>query len=298
MFEMPNTNPSTTSAALLADKLTRARERAWCDYAFFVGATEENARYLGELERLPGCAGVKIFMGSSTGSLLVADDEGLRLVLENGRRRVAVHAEDEARLRERLSLVPEGADVALHPVWRDVETATRATERLMRLARETARRVHVLHVTTAEEMDILKAHKDIATVEVTPQHLTLQAPECYERLGTLAQMNPPIREARHRQGLWEGVRQGIVDVIGSDHAPHTREEKARPYPKSPSGMPGVQTLVPVHADACRRRAADPGALHRPHQRRPGARLRHRGQGPASPPATMPISPSSTARPFA
>jgi dihydroorotase len=245
VFEMPNTNPSTTTAALLADKLTRAKGRAWANHAFFVGATEENARYLGELERLPGCAGVKIFMGSSTGSLLVADDHALRLVLENGRRRVAVHAEDEARLRERLSLVPEGSDVSLHPVWRDVETATRATERLMHLARETGRRVHVLHVTTAEEMDILGANKDIATVEVTPQHLTLAAPECYEKLGTLAQMNPPIREARHRQGLWEGVRQGIVDVIGSDHAPHTREEKARPYPKSPSGMTGVQTLVPI-----------------------------------------------------
>ncbi len=245
VFEMPNTRPATTTAALLADKMARAAGRAWCNYAFFIGATEENARYLGELERLPGCAGVKVFMGSSTGSLLVADDEGLRLVLENVRRRVAVHAEDEARLRERLALVPEAADAAMHPVWRDVETATRASERLIRLARETRRRVHVLHVSTAEEMDILAANRDIVTVEVTPQHLTMNAPDCYKRLGTLAQMNPPIRDMRHRQALWEGVRQGLVDVIGSDHAPHTREEKAQPYPRSPSGMPGVQTLVPV-----------------------------------------------------
>ncbi|MBX6323708.1 MAG: dihydroorotase [Rhodospirillaceae bacterium] len=245
VFDMPNTRPGTTTAALLADKMARAGSRAWCNYAFFVGATEDNADELGELERLPGCAGVKVFMGSSTGNLLVADDEALRLVLESVRRRVAVHAEDEARLRERLALVGEGADVALHPEWRDAETARRATERLMRLARETRRRVHVLHVSTAEEMDLLQEHRDIATVEVTPQHLTMNAPDCYRRLGTLAQMNPPIRDMRHRQALWEGVRQGVVDVIGSDHAPHTREEKARPYPNSPSGMPGVQTLVPV-----------------------------------------------------
>ncbi|MEX2009007.1 MAG: dihydroorotase [Dongiaceae bacterium] len=248
VFEMPNTNPSTLSRADLADKLARARGRAWCDHAFFIGAAAENAAQLGELERLPGCAGVKVFMGSSTGSLLVADDAGLREVLRNGRRRVAVHAEDEARLKERFELARAGGDVALHPEWRDVETAVLATRRLLLLARESGRRVHVLHVTTAEEMEILAAAKDVATVEVTPQHLTLVAPDCYARLGTLAQMNPPIREARHRDGLWRGIAQGIVDCIGSDHAPHTAAEKARPYPESPSGMPGVQTLLPLLLD--------------------------------------------------
>jgi dihydroorotase len=217
-------------------------------YAFFIGAAAENAAQLGELERLPGCAGVKVFMGSSTGSLLVPDDAGLRDVLRNGRRRVAVHAEDEVRLKERFELVRAGGDVSLHPLWRDVETAVMATRRLLRLARESGRRVHVLHVTTAEEMEILAAAKDIATVEATPQHLTLAAPECYVRLGTFAQMNPPIREARHRDGLWRGIAQGIVDCIGSDHAPHTAAEKARPYPESPSGMPGVQTLLPLLLD--------------------------------------------------
>jgi dihydroorotase len=248
VFEMPNTQPSTLSEADLAEKLERARGRAWVDHAFFVGAAAENLEQLSRLERLPGCCGVKIFMGSSTGSLLVEDDETLLEVLRAGQRRVAVHSEDEARLRERLALVRDGAEPERHADWRDVETALKATRRLIGLARQAARRIHVLHVTTAEEMPLLAAHKDLVSVEVTPQHLTLAAPDCYREFGTLAQMNPPIREASHREALWRAVNQGIVDVIGSDHAPHTREEKAKPYPRSPSGMPGVQTLLPLLLD--------------------------------------------------
>jgi dihydroorotase len=248
VFEMPNTDPPTTTEAALQDKLERALGRAWCDYAFFVGATEENAGALAGLERLPGCAGVKLFMGSSTGTLLVGEGEGVEAVLRGGKRRVAVHAEDEARLRERLPLVRDSGDPGLHPVWRDEETAFRASLRLLTLARRCGRPVHLLHVTTAEEMDLLAWHKDIATVEVTPQHLTLVAPDCYRELGTLAQMNPPIREARHRDALWRGIAEGIVDCLGSDHAPHTREEKCRSYPTSPSGMPGVETMLPLMLD--------------------------------------------------
>ena len=248
VFEMPNTNPATLTAGDIADKFARAKGRAWCDIAFFVGAAPENVDQLAEAERAPGCAGVKVFMGSSTGSLLVPDDEALEAVLRSGTRRVAIHAEDEARLRERLALVRDSGDVSLHPVWRDVETAVRATKRVLKLARTTGRRVHVLHVTTAEEMALLADAKDIATVEATPQHLTLVAPDCYRELGTLAQMNPPIRDSRHRDGLWQAVRDGVVDCIGSDHAPHTLEEKARPYPTSPSGMAGVQTLLPLLLD--------------------------------------------------
>jgi len=245
VFEMPNTSPNTDTPEALADKLARARGRAWCDHAFFLGATDANADRLGDWETLHGCAGVKVFMGSSTGSLLVEDDDVLRRVLAGGRRRVAVHAEDEARLRERKAIAEEKADPAAHPEWRDVETAARATRRLLTLARETGRRVHVLHVTTEEELPLLAEARDLASVEVTPQHLTLAAPDCYEGLGSFAQMNPPIREGRHRDALWRAVADGLVDVIGSDHAPHTREEKSRPYPQCPSGMPGVQTLVPV-----------------------------------------------------
>lgn len=248
VFEMPNTNPATIDAAAINDKLTRAEGRAWCDHAFFAGAAAENAEQLGELERLPGVCGVKIFMGSSTGSLLVHEEEHLRRVLKHVNRRVAVHSEDEARLRERFELVREGGKVSQHPEWRDVETAVRSTKRLLKLAREAGKRIHVLHITTAEEVPILAAAKDIATMEVTPQHLTLAAPYCYEELGSFAQMNPPIREARHRDALWEAVRLGIVDVVGSDHAPHSREEKQAPYPRTPSGMPGVQTLLPLLLD--------------------------------------------------
>lgn len=245
VFEMPNTDPPTTTVEAIEDKIRRATGRAWTDFAFYVGASPDNAEQLGMLERLPGVCGIKMFMGSSTGSLLVADDENVARVLRSGTRRVTVHSEDDMRLSERAALVKDGADVSMHPEWRDVETAVRCTQRLLALARAHRRRVHVLHVTTAEEMEILAQHKDIATVEVLPQHLTLAAPECYQRLGTLAQMNPPIREARHRDALWAAIAAGIVDCIGSDHAPHTLEEKARPYPRSPSGLTGVQTLLPL-----------------------------------------------------
>jgi len=248
VFEMPNTNPTTSDAAALADKLARARGRAWCDYAFYVGATGDNGPALARLETSAGCAGVKIFMGASTGSLLVADDAHLEIALRAGRRRVAIHAEDEPRMQERRALVAAGGGPGLHPIWRDEESALRATRRALGLARKTRRPVHILHVTTGDEMPLLAEHKDIATVEVTPQHLTLAAPECYERLGTFAQMNPPIRAEKHRALLWQALADGIVDVIGSDHAPHTRAEKEKPYPTSPSGMPGVQTLVPVMLD--------------------------------------------------
>lgn len=247
VFEMPNTDPPTTTAERLADKVARARHRMHCDFAFYVGGTRENTMDLGSLERLPGCAGVKVFMGSSTGSLLVEDDEGVREVLRAVSRRAAFHSEDESRLRERAGLRGPG-DPRSHPVWRDDTAALVCTERLVRLAHETGKRVHILHVSTWQEIEFLTAHKDVASVEVTPHHLTLEAPGCYERLGTLAQMNPPVRDAPHREGLWRGVREGVVDIIGSDHAPHTRAEKDKPYPASPSGMTGVQTLVPVMLD--------------------------------------------------
>jgi dihydroorotase len=247
VFEMPNTNPPTTTTESIADKVARATGRAWTDFAFFVGATAENADDIGRLERSPGCCGVKIFMGSSTGNLLVPDDATVERILKSGSRRVAVHAEDEARLNERKPLSETGG-VSQHPIWRDVETARLATERVLAIARKTRRAVHVLHVTTAEEMVLLADRPSWVSVECTPQHLTLAAPEAYEQLGTYAQMNPPIREARHRDGLWQGLANGVVDVIGSDHAPHTAEEKARPYPESPSGMPGVQTLLPLMLD--------------------------------------------------
>lgn len=245
VFEMPNTNPLTLTQADLQAKFDLAKGRAWCDHAFFIGGAAENADRLHELERLPGCAGVKVFMGSSTGNLLVEDDPTLERIVRNGTRRMAVHAEDEPRLKERKHIADEAAHPRAHPVWRDETVCLKATQRVVGLARKYGRRVHVLHVTTAEEMEFLSQNKDIVTVEVTPNHLTLVAPDCYEKLGTRAQMNPPVREQRHQNGLWRAIAEGVVDVIGSDHAPHTLEEKAKTYPASPSGMPGVQTTLPL-----------------------------------------------------
>ncbi len=244
VFEMPNTNPSTVTPDLLQDKLDRARGRMDVDHAFYAGATHDNTALLPEMERMTGCCGVKVFMGASTGDLLVHDDAGVEAVIKSIKRRAAFHSEDEFRLAERRPLARTG-DWTSHPEVRDVETAVSSTRRLLRIARAAGKRIHVLHVTTAEELEILRQHKDVASVECLPQHLTLVAPDAYLRLKGYAQMNPPIREARHRDALWRAVNAGIVDVLGSDHAPHTAEEKARPYPASPSGMPGVQTLVPV-----------------------------------------------------
>ncbi|WP_136162051.1 dihydroorotase [Sphingomonas flavalba] len=247
VFEMPNTKPNTDTAEALADKLKRARHRMWCDHAFYVGATAANAEGLAELERIPGAAGVKIFMGASTGDLLVSDDGNLARVLASGHRRVAIHAEDEPRMNAREGERIPG-DPASHPIWRDDESALLATRRILRLAREAGRRIHILHISTPAEFALIAQNKDIASCEVTPQHLTMAAEDVYPRLGTFAQMNPPIRSAAHRDGLWYWLNQGVPDVLGSDHAPHTREEKAKPYPQSPSGMPGVQTLLPLLLD--------------------------------------------------
>jgi dihydroorotase len=224
-FEMPNTSPLTLGKADLEDKLARSAGRAWCDHAYFVGGSEDNVADLAELEHLPGCAGVKVFMGSSTGSLLADKDELLARILAK-----------------------EAGHPRAHPVWRDEEAALRATKRIVNLATAAGRPVHVLHITSAEELAYLGQHKDVATVETTLNHLTMAAPECYERLGSKAQMNPPVREERHRDALWRAIADGTIDVIGSDHAPHTLEEKQRPYPSSPSGMPGVQTVLPLLLD--------------------------------------------------
>jgi dihydroorotase len=244
VFEMPNTKPNTDSADAVADKLRRAHHRMHCDHAFYAGATTENAAILGDLERLPGVCGIKIFMGASTGSLLVADDAHLTQCLTHTRRRVAIHAEDEERMQARKHLAVAG-DWSSHAVARDAESARLATQRILAIARTTHARLHVLHITTGEEVDLLAANKDIATFEILPQHLTLHAPDCYERLKGFAQMNPPIRGIEHQTALWRAVNEGIVDIIGTDHAPHTRAEKEQPYPASPSGLTGVQTLVPI-----------------------------------------------------
>jgi dihydroorotase len=247
VFEMPNTVPPTTTRAAIEDKLARAKGRMHCDHAFYVGATPQNIGALAELEQMPGVCGIKAFLGSSTGTLLLNKSEDILAMLKAGKRRVAVHSEDEDRMIARKHLAERGKPQT-HPVWRDAEAARMSTERVLGLAKQAGRRLHVLHITTGDEIPLLAAAKDFSTAETTPQHLTLSAPECYERLGTYAQMNPPIRDESHRVALWDAVRSGVIDVIGSDHAPHTREEKDKVYPDTPSGMPGVQTLATILLD--------------------------------------------------
>jgi dihydroorotase len=247
VFEMPNTKPLTTTAEALAHKVSLARHRMFCDFAFFVGGTRDNIGDIPALEKLEGSAGMKVFMGSSTGDLLVDDGVSLDAIVAKISRRASFHAENEARLKSRMGIRRTG-DPSSHPEWRDAEAALIATVQLVALAEKHKKRVHVLHISTADEMAFLKDHKDYASVEVTPHHLTLEAPGCYERLGAYAQMNPPVRDASHRQAIWAALQSGVVDVIGSDHAPHTREEKEHVYPDTHSGMTGVQTLVPIMLD--------------------------------------------------
>lgn len=245
LFEMPNTDPSTTTLERLHDKVRRAHHRMHTDFAFYAGGAVDNVDDLVAMEKEPGCCGVKIFMGASTGSLLVSDDRDVEAILSRIARRAAIHSEDEHIMQANRGSRLRLGDPTCHHEVRDVESALSSTRRVLAIARRVRAKVHVLHITTADELPLLAANRDIATVEVLPNHLSLYAPDCYERLGAKAVQNPPIREKRHQDALWVAIRQGLVDVIGSDHAPHTLEEKAKPYPQCPSGTPGVQTLTPV-----------------------------------------------------
>ena len=244
VFEMPNTNPPTSSRSEFSNKLKLAKNRMYCNYAFYFGATPNNHKELSDLQDLEGCCGIKLFVGSSTGNLLVEREEDIEKVFQNSSKIVSVHSEDEEILNKRKKLIKEG-DVQSHLVWRNEECAISSTRKIVKIAERLKKKAHILHVTTKEEVDFLSQHKGNVSFEITPQHLTLTAPECYQKLGTYAQMNPPIRDKTHQNRLWYGVRNNFLDIIGSDHAPHLKENKDKNYPNSPSGMPGVQTLVPV-----------------------------------------------------
>lgn len=244
-FEMPNTKPPVTSLELLKQKYDLSEKRAHTHYAYYGGCVGTDLDELPRMEAFKNSPGIKVFMGTSTGGYLVDKDEVLDQILKKTKRRLVVHAEDEETLQARRHLIQEDPHPRTHYQWRNEQSAIRATERILKLARENNRKIHILHITTAEEIEILKKNKDVATFEILPQHLVLTAPECYERLGSLAQMNPPIRDKRHQEALWRAVVDGSVSVMGSDHAPHTLDEKSKPYPNSPSGLPGVQTTVPL-----------------------------------------------------
>ena len=249
IFEMPNTNPLTTTPEALDHKINRGIDTAYTDFAYYFGGTYQNSNNLSKWENLDAVCGIKIFMGASTGNLLSATDEEVEAVVSNGKRVIAVHAEDEFLMNEnKKTILKDSNDVGMHCKWRDVNSSLNATKRVVGLAKKHNRHVHVLHITTSDEMDFLRKNKDTATVEVLPNHLTLSAPDCYEQLGTLAQQNPPIREKHHQDALWKAIEDGTVDIVASDHAPHTLDEKSGTYPNTPSGTPGVQTLLPIMLD--------------------------------------------------
>ncbi len=244
LFEMPNTNPPTSNLIEFKKKLQAAKNRMHSNYAFYFGATPNNTEQLAQLKNVEGCCGVKLFAGSSTGNLLVDKEADIEKVISCSDRIVSIHSEDEDIIKLRKKFIRQG-DVHSHPDWRNVECAISSTRRVVKIAERYNKRIHVLHVTTKEEVDFLAMHKKNVTFETTPQHLTLYAPDCYDKLGTYAQMNPPLRSKEHYDRLWVAIKNNIVDVLGSDHAPHLKEDKEKEYPKSPSGMPGVQTIFPV-----------------------------------------------------
>ena len=244
VFEMPNTNPPTANMKEFNNKLNLAKNRMYSNYAFYFGATPDNSLDLANLKGLDGCCGVKLFAGSSTGNLLVDKEEDIEKVFQNTSKIVAVHSEDEEIINLRKKLIEIG-NVHTHPVWRNEECAISSTRRIVKIAKRLNKKAHILHVTTKEEVDFLSQNKGNITFEITPQHLTIYAPDCYDKLGTFAQMNPPLRDKSHYDRLWYAIRNNYNDTIGSDHAPHLKENKLKEYPQSPSGMPGVQTLLPV-----------------------------------------------------
>ena len=250
-LEMPNTNPPTISQDALNAKLARAANCSVANYGFFIGATNDNLDAINNAD--PAC-GIKIFMGSSTGNLLVYEQEHLENIFANGNRLIAVHAEDEKRLRERqhqfVGERQEQLDIRIHSEIRDDICALLATERAVKLSRKYDRRLHVLHLTSAREVEFLRQNKTSQiTVECTPNHLFMTVAD-YDRLQSKAQMNPPIRSIDDQKALWEGLHDGTIDFIATDHAPHTEEEKNQQYPASPSGMPGVETSLPLMLTAC------------------------------------------------
>ncbi|QDH17638.1 dihydroorotase [Swingsia samuiensis] len=248
VFDMPNTSPSVTDKKMLDWKREHISQVAHVDVGMYIGATRENTPDLAMLEQQPGVCAIKVFAGSSTGDLMIEDDAGIEAVMRSGHRRVCFHSEDEYRLQERKSMFHEGQPYEMHSVWRDVECAFLGTRRIMAIARKTGRPAHILHTSTAEELEYLAEYRDVSTVEVLVNHLTQVGPECYEKLGGLAVMNPPLRDRYHYEASWKAVQDGRVDVVSSDHAPHPLEAKKRPWPTCPAGLTGVQTIVPVMLD--------------------------------------------------
>jgi dihydroorotase len=251
-LDMPNNVPSATSMGAMQSKIESASRNAVTHHGFFIGATLDNLPELQAAVGTPysptpvdGICGIKIFMGSSTGDLLVNEQDALEQIFSGTAGVIAVHAEDEDRLNERRPQFEGRCDVAAHAEWRDSETALIATKRACKLADENSHRLHVLHLTSRLEADWLAENKSKhVTTEVCPQHLTFDQTDVEER-GTRLIMNPPIRYTEDKEALWKRLKDGTIDCIATDHAPHTIENKALGFPKAHSGMPGVETSLPV-----------------------------------------------------
>lgn len=250
-LEMPNTVPAATTRERLAEKKTIAAEKSLVNYGFYIGATPQN---LVELQQATDTPGIKIFIGSSTGDLLVDSQEALERIFAETSLPITAHCEDEATVRANAERFAGIHDVAIHSQIRDRNAAIIATRRALDLAKRHKHRFHVLHVSTREETEIVRDHENLITAEACPHHLLLNTDD-YGRLGTLAQMNPSLKTATDNEALWNALRSGTIQVIATDHAPHTLEEKAKEYPQSPSGMPIVENslalmLNEVNAGRC------------------------------------------------
>ncbi|MCH2268554.1 dihydroorotase [Candidatus Thalassarchaeum betae] len=251
-LDMPNNVPIATSMAAMRDKLDSAARSAVTHHGFFIGATPNNVSELQAAVGSPdapspsaGICGIKVFMGSSTGDLLVHEQQHLEGIFAGTAGIIAVHAEDEDRLNTRKPDYEDRTDVAAHAEWRDSETALIATQRAAGLANDHGHKLHVLHLTSALEADWLASNKgSLITTEVCPQHLTFDDSDVAER-GTRLVMNPPIRYAGDRETLWRRLKDGTIDCIATDHAPHTLDNKALGFPHAHSGMPGVESSLPL-----------------------------------------------------
>ncbi len=250
-LEMPNTVPAAVTQELLEQKLSLALAKSLVNYGFYIGATPDNVAELAAAHRTPG---IKIFIGSSTGNLLVDDQQALERIFAETTLPLTAHCEDEQTVRANARRLAGTQDVADHSRIRDHQAAVIATRRALDLAHRHRHRFHVLHVSTADETELLAGHADLITAEACPHHLLLNVDD-YARLGTLVQMNPSLKTSGDNEALWRALDDGRIQVIATDHAPHTLEEKQQPYPKSPSGLPAVENslallLNEVHRGRC------------------------------------------------
>ncbi|MFO1004985.1 MAG: dihydroorotase [Planctomycetaceae bacterium] len=247
-LEMPNTKPTTTSVEALHEKLALAATKSVVNYGFYIGATESNVPELASAKRTPG---IKIFIGSSTGDLLVDSQAALERIFAETTLPACAHCEDEATIAANKARLGTLNDVRQHSQLRDHKAAYVSTKRAIELAHRHNHRFHVLHVSTADELPLIRDHRNLITAEACPHHLLFHVGD-YDRLGNLIQMNPSIKTSEDNAALWKALRDGVIQVIATDHAPHTLEEKAKSYPQSPSGLPAVENSLALMLDAMHR----------------------------------------------